>query len=76
MRAEDAHGAVGAGPGDALVLVLLWGWRRGLPKFVPALLLASAALYGWVFADARLYSDALLQIFFFVVNTGSLNDLL
>lgn len=29
--------------------------------------LAMVALYGWVFLGARLYSDALLQIFFFVV---------
>jgi nicotinamide mononucleotide transporter len=29
--------------------------------------LAMVALYGWVFFGARLYSDALLQIFFFVV---------
>ncbi|MDF7776957.1 nicotinamide riboside transporter PnuC [Sphingomonas sp. AOB5] len=29
--------------------------------------LAMVALYGWVFLDAKLYSDALLQIFFFVV---------
>ncbi len=30
--------------------------------------LVAVALYGWVFADARLYSDALLQAFFFAAN--------
>jgi nicotinamide mononucleotide transporter len=29
--------------------------------------LAMVALYGWIFLGAKLYSDALLQIFFFVV---------
>ncbi|MGP7796264.1 nicotinamide riboside transporter PnuC [Sphingomonas sp. CLY1604] len=30
--------------------------------------LVAVAIYGWVFAEARLYSDALLQGFFFVAN--------
>jgi len=30
--------------------------------------LAAVAIYGWVFAQARLYSDALLQAFFFAAN--------
>lgn len=30
--------------------------------------LAMVSLYGWVFFGAKLYSDALLQIFFFVIN--------
>ena len=30
--------------------------------------LVAVALYAWVFADARLYSDALLQVFFFAAN--------
>lgn len=36
----------------------IWNYAFGL---------AMVALYFWVFLDAKLYSDALLQIFFFVV---------
>jgi nicotinamide mononucleotide transporter len=41
-----------------LVRRSIWNYPFGL---------AMVALYGWVFFDARLYSDAALQVFFFVV---------
>lgn len=40
--------------------------RRSVWNYPVAL--AAVAIYGWVFAGARLYSDALLQGFFFVAN--------
>jgi nicotinamide mononucleotide transporter len=40
--------------------------RRSLWNYPFAL--AMVALYGWVFFDAKLYSDALLQPFYFAVN--------
>lgn len=40
--------------------------RRNIWNFPVALVMVS--LYGVIFFDARLYSDALLQIFFFAVN--------
>ncbi len=36
----------------------IWGWPVGLVQ---------VAVYAWVFQGARLYSDAILQIFFFVI---------
>ena len=36
----------------------LWGWPVGLVQ---------VAVYAWVFFDAKLYSDTLLQVFFFVI---------
>lgn len=36
----------------------VWGWPVGLVQ---------VAVYGWVFLDAKLYSDALLQVFFFAI---------
>ena len=36
----------------------IWGWPVGLVQ---------VAVYGWVFFDARLYSDAILQVFFFAI---------
>ena len=36
----------------------IWGWPVGLVQ---------VAVYGWVFFDARLYSDAILQVFFFAL---------
>lgn len=36
----------------------IWGWPVGL---------AQVAVYGWVFFNAKLYSDALLQLCFFVI---------
>jgi nicotinamide mononucleotide transporter len=36
----------------------IWGWPVGLVQ---------VAVYAWVFFDAKLYSDALLQIAFFVI---------
>lgn len=36
----------------------IWGWPVGLVQ---------VAVYGWVFYDAKLYSDAILQVFFFVI---------
>ncbi len=36
----------------------IWGWPVGLVQ---------VAVYAWVFYDAKLYSDAILQVFFFVV---------
>ncbi|HVT72612.1 MAG TPA: nicotinamide riboside transporter PnuC [Lacunisphaera sp.] len=36
----------------------IWGWPVGL---------AQVAVYGWVFFDAKLYSDAILQAFFFAI---------
>ena len=40
--------------------------RRSLWNYPFAL--AMVSLYGWIFLDAKLYSDALLQVFFFAVN--------
>jgi nicotinamide mononucleotide transporter len=40
--------------------------RRSLWNYPFAL--AMVALYAWVFLQARLYSDALLQLFFFAIN--------
>ncbi|MGR6330063.1 nicotinamide riboside transporter PnuC [Sphingomonas sp. XXL09] len=40
--------------------------RRSVWNYPVAL--AAVAIYGWVFAGARLYSDALLQGFFFAAN--------
>lgn len=40
--------------------------RRSLWNYPFAL--AMVSLYAWIFYDAKLYSDALLQIFFIVVN--------
>jgi nicotinamide mononucleotide transporter len=36
----------------------LWGWPVGLVQ---------VSVYAWVFFDAKLYSDALLQFFFFAI---------
>ena len=36
----------------------IWGWPVGLVQ---------VAVYGWVFYDAKLYSDAILQVFFFAI---------
>ena len=36
----------------------IWGWPVGLVQ---------VAVYAWVFYDAKLYSDAILQIFFFAI---------
>lgn len=36
----------------------IWGWPVGLVQ---------VGVYGWVFYDARLYSDAILQVCFFVI---------
>ena len=36
----------------------IWGWPVGLVQ---------VAVYAWVFFDTRLYSDAILQIFFFAI---------
>ena len=36
----------------------VWGWPVGLVQ---------VALYAWIFFDAKLYSDALLQLFFFAI---------
>ncbi|ACB73547.1 nicotinamide riboside transporter PnuC [Opitutus terrae] len=36
----------------------VWGWPVGIVQ---------VALYAWVFYEARLYSDALLQLFFFAI---------
>lgn len=36
----------------------VWGWPVGLVQ---------VAVFGWVFYSAKLYSDALLQIFFFAI---------
>ncbi len=41
-----------------LVRRSIWNYPFGI---------AMVSLYGWVFFDARLYSDAALQVFFFVV---------
>lgn len=35
-----------------------WGWPVGLVQ---------VAVYGWVFFQAKLYSDAILQVFFFLI---------
>ncbi len=36
----------------------IWGWPVGLVQ---------VAVYAWVFYDAKLYSDAILQVFFFAI---------
>src|SRR5665213_1928498 len=36
----------------------IWGWPVGLVQ---------VAVYGWVFFDAKLYSDAILQVAFFLI---------
>src|SRR5258708_36384237 len=36
----------------------IWGWPVGLVQ---------VAVYAWVFFDARLYSDAILQVAFFLI---------
>jgi nicotinamide mononucleotide transporter len=36
----------------------IWGWPVGLVQ---------VAVYAWVFSDAKLYSDAILQVFFFII---------
>ena len=36
----------------------LWGWPVGLVQ---------VAVYAWVFYDSKLYSDAILQVFFFAI---------
>ena len=36
----------------------IWGWPVGLVQ---------VAVYAWVFFDARLYSDTILQVFFFAI---------
>lgn len=36
----------------------LWGWPVGLVQ---------VSIYAWVFFEAKLYSDALLQVFFFAI---------
>lgn len=53
----------------AALLVLINVWlvaRRSIWNY--AFALAGVAIYGWVFFDAKLYSDMLLQVFFFVLN--------
>ena len=55
--------------GVAALLVLINVWlitRRSIWNY--AFGIAGVAIYGWVFAEARLYSDALLQGFFFAAN--------
>ncbi|WP_294046435.1 nicotinamide riboside transporter PnuC [Sphingomonas sp.] len=55
--------------GVAAVLVLVNVWlvaRRSIWNY--AFGVAGVAIYGWVFFHARLYSDALLQVFFLVLN--------
>ena len=54
---------IAAGLGMACVVLLV---RRSLWNYPFAIL--SVALLGWVFLDARLYSDALLQIFYVAIN--------
>lgn len=54
--------------GIAALLVLVNVWlvaRRSIWNY--AFGIAGVAIYGWVFFRARLYSDMLLQVFFFVV---------
>lgn len=54
--------------GIAALLVLVNVWliaRRSIWNY--AFGIAGVAIYGWVFFHAKLYSDMLLQIFFFVV---------
>ena len=36
----------------------IWGWPVGLVQ---------VAVYAWVFFDARLYSDTILQVLFFAI---------
>jgi nicotinamide mononucleotide transporter len=54
--------------GVASLLILINVWlvaRRNIWNY--AFGIAGVAIYGWVFFRAKLYSDMLLQIFFFVV---------
>jgi nicotinamide mononucleotide transporter len=48
-------GVVGVG---LMIRQNIWGWPVGLVQ---------VAVYAWVFYDTRLYSDALLQVAFFVI---------
>lgn len=48
-------GVVGVG---LMIRQNLWGWPVGL---------AQVAVYTWVFYDAKLYSDAILQVCFFAI---------
>lgn len=48
-------GVVGVG---LMIRENIWGWPVGLVQ---------VAVYAWVFYDVKLYSDALLQVFFFAI---------
>ncbi len=48
-------GVIGVG---LMIRQNIWGWPVGLVQ---------VAVYAWVFLGARLYSDAILQVFFFVI---------
>ena len=55
--------------GVAALLVLVNVWlvaRRSIWNY--AFGIAGVAIYGWVFFEAKLYSDMLLQVFFLVLN--------
>lgn len=48
-------GVIGVG---LMIRQNIWGWPVGLVQ---------VAVYAWVFYDAKLYSDAILQVFFFAI---------
>jgi len=48
-------GVIGVG---LMIRQNVWGWPVGLVQ---------VAVYGWVFFDAKLYSDVILQFFFFAI---------
>ena len=55
--------------GVAALLILVNVWlvaRRSIWNY--AFGIAGVAIYGWVFFEAKLYSDMLLQVFFLVLN--------
>ncbi len=65
---RDSHAPVSPVEAVAAALIIANQWllvRRSVWNF--AFGIAGVATYGWVFFHARLYSDALLQIFFIVV---------
>jgi len=55
---ENAAAILGVTNVALLVRRSIWNYPLGI---------ASVALYGYVFYDARLYSDAILQIYFFLI---------
>src|ERR1051326_9380002 len=58
LTPENTAAALGVLNVALLVRRTIWNFPFGI---------ASVAIYGYVFYDARLYSDAILQIYFFLI---------